>query len=67
LVAEDFNRTLLEAALIAGTKHGMQKNVIGFEGSIGFQLATPPAILMLAGKEKILRRMDGVLEPRTQA
>ncbi len=61
LMAQDFLRALLEAALVARAENGVQKNVIGFQRSVGFQFAAPPAVFMLPGKQKLLRRLNRAL------
>ncbi len=53
LMTQNFVCTLLKAALVASAENGVQKNIIGFQRSVGFQFAAPPAIFVLPGKQEL--------------
>ncbi len=54
LVAHHLGEGALEAAGIAALEQRVQKDVVGFEHGIGFELAAPVAVRMLL-REKVLR------------
>ena len=52
LVIENVTRRLLEPLRRARTEQGVQQDVVGFEGSVGFEFATPVALIVLLREEE---------------
>jgi hypothetical protein len=48
----------LEAFLIPCSQQGVQQDVVGFQCGIGFQLATPVAVIELPGEEVFSGSID---------
>ena len=52
LMAQDLTCGLLQAHFIARSQKGMQQDVIGFEGRVGFELAGPVSFRLLEREEE---------------
>src|SRR5262249_44363112 len=55
LVPDDLSRGLLQAHFIARSQKGMQQNVVGFEGCVGFEFAGPVSFRLLGREEESSR------------
>ncbi len=58
LVAHHLSERALQAAGIAAFEQRVQKDVVGLEHRVGFELAAPVAVGMLQGEEEIARAGD---------
>src|SRR5215469_2499600 len=52
LVLQDVARGFFEALLVDRAQQGVQDHVVGFERGVGFELATPIAVVVLPGEQK---------------
>src|SRR5208337_4331733 len=66
LVVQDVARGLVKALLAARSEQRMEQDVIGFEGGIGFQLATPVPFWVLLREKIFASRVDGYGDPAPQ-
>jgi hypothetical protein len=58
LIAHHFSARAGEAAWVAALKQRVEKDVIGLEHRIAFELAAPVTFRMLLGEKKLARLMD---------
>ena len=64
LVVENMTRRFLETLGRTRAEKGVQQDVVGFEGGVGFELALPVAWFCLKRKQVIGAALDGLFQAR---